>query len=206
MNWMFILLSISMVVFGLYTLGIGILGLARKRPFAFSARTLMWVFFLAYLPSLVNPFVSLFTRWERLNTFFLVMPFLNLVIMLLLVFVFWRQLTGYMIFGVYDETFRDALISTLNKLNIRFEETISKIRLVELEADLQAAVAGWMGSAQIRIKQHEHAHFIKQIADGMNAYYANTSVRVNNLAFIVYLVLGILMLIMAAVFAFTFRF
>jgi hypothetical protein len=134
------------------------------------------------------------------------MPVINLVLMIVLVFVFWRQMTGYMVFGVYDETFRDALTSTLNKLNIPFQETISKIRLVELDADLQAAVMAWMGTAQIRIKQRKHAHYMKQIADGMNEYYVATPVKVNNIAFIVYLILGILMLIMVAVFVFSFRF
>ncbi len=206
MNWMFIFLMVVTVVFGLYTLGIGILGLARKRPFAFSARALMWVLFLAFLPNLVNSFIPLFDRWQPVDLFLLTMPFINLALMVMLVFVFWRQMTGYIVFGVYDETFRDALTATLNKLNIRFQETISKIRLVELDADLQAAVAGWMGSAQIRIKQHKQAQLIKKIAAGMNEYYSSTPVRVNNVAFVVYIILGILMLIMAAAFAFTFIF
>ena len=206
MDWMFIFLSVVIVIFGLYTLGIGILGLARKRPFAFSARPLMWIMLLVFLPNVINSFIRLFSRWGRIDLFSITMPFINLVLMIVLVFVFWRQMTGYMVFGVYDETFRDALTSTLNKLNIPFQESISKIKLVELDADLQAAVTAWMGTAQIRIKQSKHARYMKQIADGMNEYYTTTPVKVNNIAFIVYLILGILMLLMAVVFIFSFRF
>jgi hypothetical protein len=197
MSWMFGFYSVAMVIFGLYAIGIGLLGLVRKRPFAFPSRQLMWILFLVFLPNLINSFIPLFSDWGRADTLLTVLPLFNLSIMVLLVFVFWRQMTGYMVFGVYDETFRDALSATLNKLKMPFQETISKIRLVELDADLQAAVTAWMGIAQIRIKQGKHAHYIKQIAAGMNEYYASTPVKVNNVSFIIYLILGILMLIMA---------
>lgn len=109
-------------------------------------------------------------------------------------------MTGYMIFGVSDETFREALTSALNKLNLPYEETISKIKLTGLNADLQAAVASWMGTAQIRIKQWQHVRYAKDIANSMDDYYKNNSVKVNNIAFIVYLILGIFTI--AFVFAF----
>jgi hypothetical protein len=87
-----------------------------------------------------------------------------------------------------------------------FQETISKIQLVGLDADLQVAVTAWMGMAQIRIKQNSQAQYLKQIVTEMNAYYEATPVKVNNTVFVVYLLLGILMLVMAAVLAFALRF
>jgi hypothetical protein len=142
----------------------------------------------------IQAVVSFFESWGSSDLFGTFWPIIQTAMLILLFFVFWRQMTGYMIFGVYDETFRDALTSALNKLNLPFQETISMIKLTGLDADLQAAVAAWMGTAQIRIKQRQHVHYTKDIAKAMAEYYANHVVKVNNIAFIVYLLLGILML------------
>jgi hypothetical protein len=206
MDWMFVFLGVAMVIFGLYTLGIGILGLVRKRPLAFSARTLMWFFFLLFLPNLVNLLIVLFSRWD-------LTMLLLLVLMIVLVVILWREMKGYWVVGIYDRTFREALASALNKLNVhpqetilkrRSQETITRMRLVELDADLQAAIAEWNGAARIHIEQREHAHLLKAIADRINEYYASSSVKVNHFGFIVYLILGIFMLSMGAVVAFIF--
>jgi len=52
-----------------------------------------------------------------------------------------------------------------------------------------------MGTAQIRIKQREYVRYTKEIADAMDQYYIDNPVKVNNLAFIVYLLLGILLIL-----------
>ena len=206
MDWMFVFYSAVMVLFGLYTMGIGLLGLVRKRPLIFASRQLMWVLILVFLPNLINTFLPLFSDWGQNDVLLIVLPFISLAMMILLVFVFWKQMIGYMVFGITDETFRDALTTALNRLNMPFQETISKIHLTGLDVDLQASVSAWMGVAQIRIKQSKQADVVRQIAAEMNQYYLATPGKVNNLTFYVYLALGILMLILAGVIAFTTRF
>jgi len=195
MKWILVLYGITAIAFGVYVFGIGLWGLIKKRPLVFAARQLMWFMLAVYLPITIQSFVPLFESWGRRVGFFVVLPVFQIAMMILLVFVFWRQMTGYMIFGVSDETFRDALLAALNKLNLPFQETISKIRLTAVGADMQAAVAAWMGTAQIRIKQREYVRYTKEIADAMDQYYIDNPVKVNNLAFIVYLLLGILLIL-----------
>jgi len=206
MDWMFVVSGIVMAIFGLYTLRIAILGLVRKRPLAFSARTSMWFFFLLFLPNFVNLLIVLFSRWDPTML-------LLFVLMIVLGFSVWREMKGYLVAGIYDRTLREALASALNKLNVhpqetilkrRSQETITRMRLVEFDADLQAAIREWNGAARLHIEQREHAHLIKPIADGINEYYASTSVKVNNIGFVVYLILGIFMLTMGVVVAFAF--
>jgi len=206
MTWILPLYGIIMTAFGLYVFGIGLWGLVKKRPLVFAARQLMWFLFLCYLPATIQSFVPLFGFGERSGGifsggFWVVWPIFQVAIMILLAFVFWRQMTGYLIFGVSDETFRNALTSALSKLELPFQETISKIRLTGIDADLQAAVAAWTGTAQIRIKQREHIHYTKKIANAMDEYYKANVVKVNNIAFIVYLLLGILMIAFVIAFA-----
>lgn len=202
MKWVFVLYGIVMIAFGLYTFGIGAWGLIKKRPLIFAARQLMWFLLALYVPQTIQSLVPLFDSWGRSDPFFTIMPIIQIAMLVLLVFIFWRQMTGYMIFGVSDETFREALITALNKLNLPYQETISKIKLTELDADLQAAVASWMGTAQIRIKQWQHVRYAKEIAHAMDDYYKNNPVKVNNIAFITYLLLGILMIIFVIAFGF----
>jgi hypothetical protein len=206
MMWALPLYGLIMIAFGLYTFGIGLWGLLKKRPLVFAARQLMWFILAMYVPVTINSFVPLFQfsgRGDGIfdSGFWIVLPIFQVLMMVLLVFVFWRQMTGYMIFGVSDDTFRNALTSALNKLNLPYEETISKIKLTSLNADLQAAVAAWMGTAQIRIKQREHVHYTKEIANAMSEYYKDNVVKVNNIAFIVYLLLGIFMILFVIAFA-----
>ena len=209
MKWVFGLYGIVMIAFGLYVFGIGLWGLTKKRPLVFAARQLMWFMIAIYIPITIQSFIPLFDSWGREDTFFVIMPFFQVAIFVLLVFIFLRQMTGYMIFGVSDETFREALTNALNKLNLPYQETISKIKLTGLDADLQAAVASWMGTAQIRIKQQQHIHYANEIAGAMDDYYKNNPVKVNNIAFIVYLILGIFtvaFIVAFAIFGFDFLF
>lgn len=194
MNWIFVLYGIVLTIFGLYVAGIGVWGLIKKRPLVFSARQLMWVVLLAYLPSVIQSFIPLFTSRGSIEWFEIFLPFIQVAVMAILVFIFWRQMTGYMVFGVSDDTFRDALFYALNKLNLPFQEMLSKVKLIGLDADLYAVVAEWMGTAQIRIKQRQHTQRVIDIANTMNDYYASTPVKVNNIAYMTYLLLGLLII------------
>ncbi|HUN24553.1 MAG TPA: hypothetical protein PK299_15595 [Anaerolineales bacterium] len=204
MKWFFILYGIVMVAIGLYAFGIGAWGFVKKRPLIVAARQLMWFLLAIYVPQTIQAFVSLPSFWGRGDLFFTIIPIIEIVALVLLVFIFWRQMAGYMILGVSDETFREALVSALNKLNLPYQETISKIKLTGLGADMQVVVASWTGTAQIRIKQWRHVRYTKKIALAMDDYYKNNPVKVNNSAFIVYLLLGILMIVFVVVVAFGF--
>jgi hypothetical protein len=201
MNWMLVFYGIVGAVFGMYIFGIGLWGLLNRRPLVFPARQLMWFLLLCYLPITVQSFVPLLNSRGHVEPFFIFLPFVQITMIVLLVFVFWRQMTGYMIFGVSDDTFRDGLISALTKLNLPFKETISKIKLTELDADLQASVASWMGTAQIRMKQPQHLHYAQEIAGEMSVYYKNNQVKVQKITFIIYLLVCILMIIFVSALA-----
>jgi hypothetical protein len=130
--WILILYAIVMIAFSLYTSGIGIWGLVKKRPLIIAARRQMW-FLLIYVPITLQSFVPLFDSWGRNDMFVIILSFIQVAMMILLVYASWRQTTGYMIFGVSDETFLAALTSALKTLNLPFEETVSKMKLTSME-------------------------------------------------------------------------
>ncbi len=201
-SWTFRIFSLVFFIIGIYFLAIGLRGLITRKPFLLSARQPMWFMLLCLAPGLA---VSLF---------FLVLlpdaslrrsplPFLqglNVLVFVVIVFVFWRQFSGYIAFGVTDESFREALVDSLTQLNIPFQETISRLRLTEAGADLQAAVTGWMGTAQLRIKPRQHGPLLKRIGEAMSDYYRSTAVQVNQTTCAVYATLGVFMIVVAGVF------
>ena len=114
MKWLMGLDGIVMIAFGFYIFGIGLWGLTKKRPLVFAARQLMWFLIAVYIPITIQSFLPLFSDpWGRSDPLFIILPFFQVGIFVLLVYIFWQQMTGYLIFGISDETFRDALISAL---------------------------------------------------------------------------------------------
>jgi hypothetical protein len=201
-SWVMIFYSVAMTAFAVYTFGIGLSGFIRKRPLVFASRPLVWFMFTILAPAMIMIVgLSLASR-KDLSLSCVGMVIFPLGMMAIMIFILWRQMSGYMIFGVSDETFREALTNALSKLNLPFQETVAKIKLTSLDADLQANVISWMGTAQIRIKQWQHARYIKEIAKAMDEYYKTNPVKVSYVAFMVHLLLGGL-LVMAAFIGFS---
>jgi hypothetical protein len=94
-------------------------------------------------------------------------------------FMLWKQTEGYSAFGVTDESFQEALRSALNRLNLPFEETIFRIRLTSIEADIHASVHSSLGCAQLIIKHPGHRSTLKRIVDAMNDYFKTVPCKTN---------------------------
>jgi len=189
--------------FAVYIIYIGSLGLIKRHPLLFPSHHYMFFMFAIFLLILMVTFLPILEGKTYGNPLFSIVPFVNLVLVALWAFMLRQQMSGYMILGVYDDTFRDALMFALKKLNFAFQENISKIKLIDLHADLQASVASWMGIAQINIKQSQHSRSVHSIAATMREYYKDESIKVNYLAFILYLVMGIAVLVLVGVIAFS---
>jgi hypothetical protein len=200
-NWVFVFSGITVMAFGIYTFGIGVWGLVKNRPLIFATRQYIWFLFAMIAPVVVVLSNNIFEEREHVNLFLVSMSIFQAAMLVLMAFILWRQMSGYMILGVSDETFRNALLNALNKLNFPFQESISKIKLTSPDADLQATVASGMGTAQIRIKQQQYIRYTKDIANAMNEYYKSNPVKVNNFTFIIFLLLGILTIAFVIVFS-----
>ena len=188
-------LSILKIVFpiligtmGTFFLVIPLRGIITRRPFLVSYRRLLclnFVFVIPYILLLIFlPVTSSFLfqlKW--------LIPALYTVLLVIMCFV----LKGYSAYGVSDITFREALITTLDKLQLSYEGTLSSIRLTSVDADLQVGVVSWMGSGMIKIKQREHRTLLTQIVSEMNIYFRMSSIPSNLTPCIIELVFGILM-------------
>jgi len=203
---MFLIFSIVFVILGLYLLITGLRGVITKKPFVFSAKSNFWLVALAFSPSIVQPLYSFWQLYsssvEHAEDFewslALLLLFSLLIYPVILAFL-WRQMRGYTVLGVTDDSFREALHAVLEDLRLPFEERLSKLRLTSLDADLEANVAGWMGVANLRIKQREHQETLERIANGLKHYFAASRVSINMVTCVYYIILGVLIMASAGI-------
>lgn len=183
------------VIIAIWFLAIGLRGIITKRPTIFPARRNFWLMALCLLPSFIFPAQFLLNRQTAS------LPYLALLFPLLLycplLVLMWKAMRGYIIIGITEESLRDALHDALEKLQLPFEESLAKLRLTTLDADLSVAMQAWMGTAQLRIKGTRHDEVLKKIAEAMNDSLAHSSTRMNLTTNIFYVITGVTLIILA---------
>ncbi len=172
---------------------IALRGIITRRPFLVSYRWLLYLKFVWFIPCIL-----LFLFLPVISSFLLLFKWLMPVVFTVGLVIGCFVLKGYSAYGVSDITFREALITTLDKLQLSYEGTLSSIRLTSIrltsvDADLQVAVVSWLGSGMIKIKQREHRTLLTQIVSEMNTYFRMSSTPSNLILCIIELVFGILM-------------
>ena len=81
---------------------------------------------------------------------------------------------GYMAFAISDTYFREALLASASSLGFSIEETMSRLEIKETGQEMQVAIQGWIGTAQLKSTSKESNDTVKQIANGMAKYFEST--------------------------------
>jgi hypothetical protein len=214
------ILFVILVVFALYMIGIGLLGLLLRRPFAFSGRILAWfilMFLTALFMSAIAMLVDEVVFWasekdigSMLASFpsFLADHGLSSLMLIFVPLFLWviygRPISGYWVSAANERDIRRALIYALSKLELPFQETVSRIRLTSLDADLKANPVYGMGIAKIWIQPSRYRQQSKEIAAAANEYYKINTKMVPKTTSISYIIFGIFILVGSIPFAFYF--
>jgi len=180
---------------------IGIKVVLSKRPLFMPSRYFFVFMILAFSPQFVNTASMLF---RDLPSKLGLILYLNPIMFICLLVFFWIQMKGYMAIGISDDSFRDAMHFSLNKINQPFEERLSMIKLTSIDANLQVAIQSWVGAGQIKLKGSKDAKLLSEIIEGINEYYINNKIKPNNTTSIFYIIMGIFMLIFAGAFYYVF--
>jgi hypothetical protein len=190
-------------VMALFFLAVGLRGIVFRKPFVISSRWFLVLVLLGFAPSLLMamPLSGRSHDSGPLTILHWLIPLLLLVVIIFLYF----TLRGYTALGVTDVSFREALMASLKKLDLPYEETLAALRLPTIGADLQVAIQSWMGTGQLKMKQREFNGVLSDIVRGMNEYYqSGAASNVNLTCCIFYAVMGVLMAVFAVVFLFAF--
>jgi hypothetical protein len=206
MTHKFLITVLFPVLFGvmaLFFLAVGLRGIVFKKPFVISSRWFLVLVLVGFTPSLLlaMPFSGQSHDSGPLTILHWLVPAILLVVVVFLYF----TLRGYTAVGITDVSFREALVDSLKRLDLPYEETLATVRLTTIGADLQVAVQSWIGTGQLKMKQREFNRLLSDIVRGMNEYYQTGAVsKMNLICCIFYTVMGVLMAVFAGVFLFAF--
>lgn len=190
-------------VMALFFLAVGLRGIVFKKPFVISSRWFLILVLLGFSPSilLAIPFSGPSHSSGSLAVVQWLTPATLLVVAIFLYF----ALRGYTAFGVTDVSFREALVASLKRLDLPYEETLARVRLPTIGADLQVAVQSWIGTGQLKMKQRQFNKVLSDIVRGMNEHYqSGAASKMNLTCCIFYALMGVLMAVFAGVFLFAF--
>ena len=112
-------------------------------------------------------------------------------ICLCVLYVLWREATGYLAYGVDDGSFRNALLLALHRHRRPFRETITKIELLEPHVEIRALVQPKIGTALIRATHRRDAHHVASIAAGMTEHFRLAPGPFNSRIFLLSTIQGI---------------
>ena len=120
--------------------------LIGRRPLVLSSRLLFAFMCLAFLLTIMNSISMEFSSSSDLG----MISWMNPLMFTVLLIFFWIQMKGYMAFAVSETYFREALLASVSSLGYSIEETMSRIKIKETGQELQVAIQGWIGTAQLK--------------------------------------------------------
>lgn len=197
MELYFILLFALMAA---YFLVIGIKIVYTNKPLLMPSKVVFIFMVLAFSPQLIIFFEKFSASSNELSHITYLSPLMFIVLLCF----FWIQLKGYMAIGISDESFRNALHTSLSNNKIKFEEQLSLIKLTDLDAQLQVSIQSWVGTGQIKLKKSTDKELLNKLVLGINEYYQSTPIVANKTTSIFYIVMGLFMLVFAGSFYFIF--
>ncbi len=186
MPLIFILMAAFFIFIALKTL-IG------RRPLVFSSKWLFAFMCLAFLPSIANPIFFGLSSHKELG----MVTWMNPLMFTVLLVFFWIQMKGYMVFAISDLYFREALLASSSALGFTIEETMSRIKIKETGQEIQVAIQGWIGTAQLKSTSKESNAVVRKITHGMATYFQNTPGKMNYMTSYFYLIIGGFMIAMS---------
>jgi hypothetical protein len=199
-----VLMPVTLGAVSLAFIALGLYALIRRRPFVINSRWLIAIVVVTMSPQVIESLSWGFFDDRNLSSGLSFASLLLLLSTVILICYIALQMRGYMVFGTTQESFRDALLSSLSKLNLKAEETLSSIRLPSVPAELQVAVYGWIGTGQLRLRNGGRPGLLADVAAGMSTYFNSARVKMNMTTAAVYVILGILMSAMVVVMWVTF--
>lgn len=189
LNFAFPVIFLLMAAFFIF---VALKTLVCRRPIIISARWLFGFTCVAFLPMIANS-VNMAIDSKTVG----MIEWVNPVMFTVLLGFFWIQMKGYIAFAISDTYFRDALLSSAKSLEFTIEETMSRLTIKESGDQMQVAIQGWIGTAQLKPAGKGSAKSVQKISNGMAAYFNDTAGKMNYLTSYFYLIMGGFMVLMA---------
>lgn len=171
--------------------------LFRKKPVIVSSNLVALLVTVTYIP-IILLLVLQFNGESRLGLWQLLSPVAFAFLLVFLVFV----LRGFSVYGFGSDDFRRTLLAALAKLNVRVEEELGKIRLPDLETELNVAFQERLGTGMVKCKNRQKFD-VRDLRKALQAVVKEQDVQVKRLTAYFYIGFGVLMLTFSSFFVWT---
>jgi hypothetical protein len=101
-------------------------------------------------------------------------------------------MSGYTAIGATPDSLRGALQGALQRLDIPYQESLSRFQLTSIGADLQVSTSDWLGIVQISVNKRQHKPVLKSIIRATKQQFATVPGSINLRAAIFYCSIGII--------------
>jgi hypothetical protein len=180
-------------IFAISLLVIGVRMLVVRRPILFPARLLACIFAFGFSPMLISSadfiFGDLSGYTDRAGIFMLLAGLVIIVIAL-------QSMSGYAAIGVTPDSLRGALQSALQQLNLPYQESLSRIKLTTIGADLKLSISGSFSIVYISVNKRQHKPILKSIIQVMKQQFASVPGRINLKAGVFLCSIGLVMVVL----------
>ena len=154
-------------------------GIIFKRPFLISVRPWFWFFgifsSLLFFDIFFDFFYSPQERFAELEFISWVFVFAYVSTLAWM----WFLMQGYTVYGVTNNSFREALFAALKAMNVQFQEDFSIIKIPAIPAEIQISFLNSCGCGSMRVKERKDQDFLQEVARRMNQYFKDNNVAIN---------------------------
>ncbi len=177
-----------LVFFALFFGSISFSVLVKKKPVVMDSKWLNLIIAVSLLPAIIMNLAQV-RPGDSSSYFNLIVPVMFILLMVFYFFI----IKGFTFYGIKDEDFRKSLLSSLDKLNIRYSEIMNKIKLDDLSTELSISFQDWMGTGMIRIKKKD-IDTLKKIIAEVRKYIADNELEPKKITAIFYLIFSLIFL------------
>jgi hypothetical protein len=183
---------LNLGLFGVFFFYLSLRGFISRKPVVISTKLYFFLMISIFLPSLAMPFM-LTSRSIDLRS----MTWVTVPMMLFFGFFFWKMFKGYSVYGITDQSFRKALLSSLDQSNLEYTEDMTGIHLKAHDVTLRVSI--FMGIGQIRPRGKDSGDLMEKMMPFLKAELEKPGVEFNSKPFFFYAGMALIFLILVFV-------
>jgi hypothetical protein len=183
---------------GIYAIGflvIGVRALVVRRPILLHSRLLACIILLGFssmmLISSAERIFGDYSGYTELRGEIFMLLWVLVIIVITL-----RVMRGYMVIGITPDSLRGALQSALQRLDIPYQESLSRFQLTSIGADLQVSINDSLDIAYISVNKRQHKPILKRIIKVTKQQFATVPGSINRRAGIFFFSIGIIVAVL----------
>ena len=192
------LLPVILMVMAFAFMGIGFVGIHRKKPFMMSSKWQAVGIIVALSPAFLT-MISFALTAKDASLYLLLSLWVGAGLMMAILLRKLMLVKGNMAFGINDESFRHVLLTTLSDLGLSYQEQLSRLVLPDHNMQLRVTILSRSGTGHVSPSGDVKPEIFANIIRTMNQKFDSGPYQINRKGYAANLMVGVLLLVVASV-------